>query len=182
LIRLGQILGEGLQYHGDYKSVVTADEAPTVWAINLANGDVFAAGLDENSTVFDVHEIAAQNKADILEAVTGAIDLYWKPNMESEARNDLAKALWMYAATTSSFAKALPMIRSGQAKASELDVLIIVHQGATKGVGTDFRPAVAFGGISRDPQETAMSITSFANHVLGLDRKGRTGWYGRGLK
>lgn len=182
LIRLGEILGEGLQYHGDYKSIVTADEAPSVWSINLSNGEVFAAGLAEGSTLEDVHKLAEENKADILEAVTGAIDMFWKRDMKPESRHDLAKALWMYAGTTSTFNKALPIISSGQAKASDLDILIIVHKGATRGVGIDLRPVAAFGGIDRDPQETAISVASFANHVLGIDRKGRTGWYGRGLK
>lgn len=182
LIRLGEIIGEGLQYHGTYKSIVTADEAPTVWSINLFSGEVFAAGLDERSTIEDVHKIAVDNRADILEAVTGAIDLYWKPNMESEARNDLAKALWMYAATTSTFNKSLPILSSGQAKASDMDILIIVHKGATKGVGIDLRPVVAFGAINREPQQTALSVADVANQILGIDRKGGTGWYGRGLK
>ena len=181
LDRLQTIAVNGLQFHGNYQSIVSSDEVPTIWVVNLDRGDVFAAGLVEGATLEGLHKEASNNRQEAVETLVSVIDSDWTDDMNEENRLMLGTACWLYIASTSSFERSLKMIQQGQAN-GKLDCILLVHKAQTKEDGTDLRPAIVFDGVDRNPVLSAMTTLNLANQVLKMDRAKKTGWYGRGLR
>ena len=178
--QFSRMLKQGFQLNTERPDATLADYrvAPIAWLVDCSSGLLFSASLAGRDQLQHVSQDAAQmgHRAVVsgLSAIARRLGTE-QQDFSAEDRHQLAAALWMYVAGTSSFARILP----AASEQNGLDAIVLMRT-SPYGGGVDLRPLMAMRAINRDPKGSTPTLLALANQVLATDKKAKTGWYRSG--